>query len=128
MPDLKIGVQQVVLNELAKLEQYLGQIATITSGFRSGDPKEHGQGLAVDVMFPGYPGSLFDLYLAAERFGFKGIGIYPDWKYLGVTKGGLHLDMRIEKPARWTGYRNTLSGNNVYGALNKDELKRLGII
>jgi len=43
---------------------------------------------------------LLDFYLAAERFSFNGIGIYPSWAHKG-----LHLDVRelrkYQPGARW---------------------------
>lgn len=27
---------------------------------------------------------------------FQGVGIYPDWYYHGVKRGGFHLDLRID--------------------------------
>lgn len=58
----------------------------------------HYVGKAVDCHAVGI--SLLDFYLAAERFPFGGIGIYPCW-----NNPGLHLDIRPlregEPGARW---------------------------
>jgi hypothetical protein len=68
----------------------------VTSGYRPGDKKQHGQGKAVDIVVPDWDLPLFDLYLFAERFGFSGIGLYRSWRYAGRECGGLHLDVRTE--------------------------------
>ena len=47
----------------------------------------HYKGMAVDCHAKGI--NLFDFYLAAERFYFTGIGVYPEW-----NNPGLHLDIR----------------------------------
>lgn len=53
---------------------------------------------AVDALIPNYQGGPVNLLLDAMRFGFRGIGWYPGWKYKGIMCGGLHLDMR---PLKW---------------------------
>lgn len=61
------------------------------------EDSEHYRGLAVDLHFNGL--TLIEQYLAAERFPFTGIGVYPYWNQLG-----LHLDVReLKTPygARW---------------------------
>ena len=54
---------------------------------------QHPIGTAVDLHIENM--SLFDQFIAALRFGFVGIGVYPLWKH-----PGLHLDMRINVPHR----------------------------
>lgn len=62
---------------------------------------KHYTGNAVDIIFPGiFPGDLPDLYFAASRFVFTGIGVYPYWEINGVRHGGLHLEISEEKPRR----------------------------
>ncbi|HDL19933.1 MAG TPA: hypothetical protein ENH30_01510 [Nitrospirae bacterium] len=51
---------------------------------------QHPLGRAVDCHVAGV--DLLDMFLAAERIGFKGIGVYQ-W--------GLHLDVRVGGIARW---------------------------
>ena len=95
---------------LDEFREAVGSPLIVTSGYRGGDPAQHGLGRAVDVVAPEWGGSLFDLYLMAERFNFSGIGIYRDWLYNGKKLGGLHLDTRLIlgsnnaelKGARWT--------------------------
>ena len=58
---------------------------------------QHYFGRAVDLHFNKL--SLMEQYLAAERFNFPGLGIYPYWQH-----PGLHLDIReltSYKGARW---------------------------
>ena len=59
---------------------------------------QHYAGLAVDLHFAGV--SLLDQFLAATRFPFTGIGVYPYW-----NNPGLHLDCRVltdtNMGARW---------------------------
>lgn len=114
----------------------------VTSGFRNGDPKEHGKGLAVDIVVPDFKGHLLDLFLEAERFPFGGIGLYRDWVYKGNRIGGLHVDMRPlgsqDMAARWFCIRDgaekfqnhsliTKLQQN-YISLNAENLKLYGVI
>jgi len=99
-----------LMKYLDEFRDCVGTPLVVTSAYRKGDPGQHGLGKAVDVIAPQWGGSLFDLYLLAERFGFTGIGIYRDWLYNGKRLGGLHLDTRIIvgsynpalKGARWS--------------------------
>lgn len=118
---------------LLKLDAFRDFINTpliVTSGFRSNDPGQHGKGLAVDVVAPKWDKPFFDLYLSAERFGFKGIGIYQGWSYKGQPVCGLHLDERDTdgKPgARWLGLGNSRD-KNIYYTFNLENLFKLGFI
>lgn len=103
------------------LDEFRDSIKTpliVTSGYRKGSPGQHGLGKAVDVIAPKWEGSLFDLFLISERFGFTGIGLYRDWTYNGRRTGGLHLDTRlvignnnpVKKGSRWIGVREGSEG------------------
>lgn len=118
------------------LREFVGMTIHVVSGYRDGDPREHGQGNALDLICPGLP--LLDFYLAAERFGFTGLGVYPHWQWDGVVTGGLHCDVRPlgvrigthnteYKGARWLAYKND-EGNQIYTVLNKENLKRYNVI
>jgi len=109
------------------LREFLGYPLYVTSGYRIGDALTHGKGLAVDLMSPEYTSikSLMDLYLGAERFGFTGIGVYPDWKWEGVTYGGIHVDFRFTDAARWMGVMKGM--RQTYVGLNRELLKAYGI-
>jgi uncharacterized protein YcbK (DUF882 family) len=123
-------LSQELLSQLELLAAELKQELLITSGYRPNDPSsQHRLGLAVDVV-PSVKIKLLDLYLAAERFKFTGIGVYPDWKNgSGEITGGLHLDVRVaDKGARWVGTKKKGAAGNDYFGLNFSVLKGLGII
>lgn len=115
--------------ELDAFRQFLGAKMIVSSAFRAGDPKEHGQGLAVDIIIPTYSGKhLVDALFHAMRFKFRGIGIYPDWAYKGEVMGGLHLDMRlVEHRAMWSG-RKGMGNANTYFPLDVETLKVMGLL
>jgi len=84
----------------------------------------HGEIMATDVM-PVPPGgaSVAERQRwveVARQVGFRGIGLYPDWK----PRPGLHLDTRPVSAlsggvvATWSGVRNA-QGKQVYGAIEK---------
>ena len=100
----------------------------ITSGYRPQDMgSQHALGLALDIMAPKFTGSLYDIYLAAEHLNFKGLGVYPDWVYMGKKLGGLHVDERIAtKPSRWMGV--LIQHKQEYIALNSTNLKLHGVV
>lgn len=123
--DLYDAVNQDVRDELDLLSEFIKEDLYVTSAFRPGDPREHGERLAVDVICPTM--NLFDFFIASQRFIFSGIGIYPDWKFNGNKVGGLHLDMRTAKfRAIWMGVM-TDSGQK-YIELDKENLKAHGVL
>lgn len=123
-----------LLLKLDDFRDYLGSPIFITCGTQGEHAanSQHYQGKAVDVVFPDTKMGLLDRFIAAERFGFRGIGIYPEWKYQGRDFGGLHLDVRPlsyeldgtqeYQQARWICYEG-----NYYG-LTHANLKGFGII
>lgn len=115
---------------LEKLDAFRAMIncpVIVTSGFRaSSQGSQHQLGLAVDIVAVGFSGTLHDLYLAAERFNFKGIGVYPDWTYVGKKVGGLHLDVRTGPPARWIGIGR--GKDNTYVKFTEANLKKYGVV
>lgn len=120
----------LLLLKLDRFREFINSPLIVTSGYRANDPGQHGKGLAVDVIAPGWGKPFFDLYLAAERFGFKGIGIYQGWQYKGNAINGLHLDERDTegKPgARWMGLGNSRD-KNIYYTFNLENLFKLGFI
>ena len=70
-----------------------------------GDDNEMPKGLALDIMFPTLERHhLPDLAIKALKFGFTGVGIYPNWQYKEKTIGGMHVDYRPKrKKATWIG-------------------------
>lgn len=120
-------IDRGLLLMLDLLVDVVGVPAIVTSGYRPQSMgSQHALGLACDVMFPSYTGSLRDLYLKAEQIDFKGLGVYPDWHYAGNTIGGLHLDERLGKRARWMGV--LMDGKQQYIALNAENLKKYGVV
>jgi len=90
-----------LLKRLDALREFVDKPITILCGYAtSGHVKnsQHYFGKAVDCYCEDL--SLLDFYLAAERFSFNGIGIYPSWAHKG-----LHLDVRelrkYQPGARW---------------------------
>jgi hypothetical protein len=72
---------------------------------------QHWFGTAIDVMLPDGP-DLQTAFGVAERIGFTGIGVYPDWH----PYPGMHLDIRHDReplnPATWAGILE--NGKQVY--------------
>lgn len=124
------GVQKPQGYVVEKLEAFATELKTdlyVTSGLRVGDPGEHGKGLAADILAPGFPGGLLAFYLAAEHSNvWRGIGVYPAWRFDGKVIGGLHVDIRAGKTARWMGL-GTGKGQT-YVALTPENLKKHGVI
>lgn len=89
-----------VLIRLDAFRNYLNVPFYVTSGVRpetDGKTSYHTRSkgaCAVDIMCPEYAGHPIDLIFAALRFGFNGVGYYPDWQWKGLKCGGLHLDTR----------------------------------
>lgn len=98
-----------LITELQRLRDHLNRPIFVTSGYRYGDgSSQHHKGLAVDIVCPTYTKDrgVESLLWEALRFDFKGIGVYPNWKYQDIEVGGLHLDFR-EAPvkAMWMGIK-----------------------
>ncbi len=75
--------------ELDSLRDYVGQPIVIHRGYDAAARRsQHSHGLAADLHIVGMP--LVEAFLAASRFSFMGIGVYPWWH-----NPGLHLDMRV---------------------------------
>jgi hypothetical protein len=152
-PDSKVDnwgdptkIDPFLLLFLDEFRDALGSPLIVTSGYRGGDPAQHGVGRAVDVVAPKFRGSLFDLYLMAERFNFSGIGIYTGWYYQGKRTIGLHLDTRLIlgsnsdalKGARWLCVRPGLTNETPFSEgikipqkylpLDHKHLKEYGVI
>ncbi len=105
-------IDHELLKRLDQWREYLGKRVVITYGTHGTHSKksQHYLGRAVDVVVPEWDRPLLELYLSAERFGFRGIGLYKHWKYEDKEVGGLHLDTRIYEDdpehlnhARWLG-------------------------
>src|SRR5687767_8066128 len=92
--------QLLVFDFIHMVDQYrsfLGYRMVVSSGTQGehGQSSLHPSGRAADFVFPELtPVRLFDCFLAATRFEFTGIGIYPHWKSDGRVCGGIHLERR----------------------------------
>lgn len=130
------------LHRLYDFRRYLGVPIYVTRGVqvnghssRSYHYKENG-GCATDQVIPDFEGTAVDLILAAERFGFTGIGYYPHWFWGSEDNviGGLHLDSRPLKwdsdftlnyrEARWMGVKR--NGKQHYIPLTFANIKKYG--
>ena len=122
-----------LLLELDRLRQFIGVPIIITSAFRSASNgneggSQHNIGLAADIIAPSFKGSLLDLYFAASRFEFRGIGVYRDWEHAGKKVGGLHVDVRpADHRALWFCYKDA-QDTQQYIALSLETLKGFGVV
>ena len=126
----------MLLMKVDDLRDSIGQPIHVTSGYRSGDTKEHGRGLALDIVCPGI--SLLDFWIEAERYAFPGLGVYSHWHWDGMVTGGLHVDQRMLglrigshdtefRGKRWFAFKNE-NGVQVYTTLTKENLKKWGVL
>ena len=94
------AIDDILLLRLDDFRHFLSCPFYVTNGVRpetDGRSSYHTRSkgaCAVDVVIPEYNGHPIDLIFAAMRFGFSGIGYYPDWQFKGIKCGGLHLDVR----------------------------------
>lgn len=111
---------------LDDFRHYIGVPIVVTSGVSTSGHSTNSYhypqngACATDIIIPKYKRSPFDLILDATKFGFNGIGYYPHWQLGGVVYGGLHLDSRPFKAARWMGV--PLNGKQVYIDLTYENL------
>lgn len=111
------------------LDQYRDFIDTkiiITCGTQGAhtEGSQHYLGTAVDVVFPDISKKdLFDLFIAALRFPFNGVGMYPHWK----PYGGLHLDVR-SAPSKALWLARLDGEKQVYIDFKLNELKKDKVI
>jgi hypothetical protein len=108
-----------LIRELVLFRKFLGRSVVIHCGTQGNhvEGSAHYRGLAVDLHVPGM--SALDAFFAAARFGFHGIGVYPDWH-----NPGIHVDRRDlatgEPRAFW------MQRRGVYIALNAANLNIKG--
>lgn len=110
------AISEVLLLRLDDFRHFLNVPFYVTSGVRAhreGRSSYHSKSkgaCAVDVVMPECGLHPIDLVFAAMRFGFSGIGWYPDWEWKGLKCGGLHLDTRPlgVDPDGTSNYRHSL--------------------
>jgi hypothetical protein len=106
---------------LDSYREYINKPVIIHCGYSPGvghvPNSQHYLGNAVDFHVVG--ASLLEQYLAAERFDFTGIGVYPYW----VTPG-LHVDVREVKSFSF-GARWYCDKDGVYKPLTAEVIKSL---
>jgi hypothetical protein len=95
--------------ELDAYREFVGTPIVVSCGTNKQHLEDsmHPSGDAVDILFPEKKlTDVFELYLAAMRFGFGGLGLYNHWRAAadGEIIGGLHLDWRRDPHrALWMG-------------------------
>lgn len=104
-------IAPALVYKLDALRAFIKKPIIINRAFVLNHPREHGFGLAADITIPDL--HIVEQYLAAERFDFGGIGVYPD---------GLHLDVRLT-PSRWGS--SILNEERIYVKLDRKFLKNL---
>ncbi len=118
-------MNQELILRLEALREFVGRPVIIHEAFATSGHapnSQHYLGNAVDLHIEGF--SLIEMYLAAERFNFTGVGLYgPDvWR-----NPGLHLDVRPlakgQPGARW-GCR-MVEGKRVYGPLDEGFIRQI---
>ena len=115
---------------------FIGQKIVVVSGTQGTHEQNsyHPIGLAVDIAFPdARPGESFDLWIAALRFDFQGVGYYPKIKFNGREVGGLHLDVRPKRMYKslWVGVPSDESESRtglVYYGASIEGLKKAGAL
>jgi hypothetical protein len=124
-----------LLGYLDEFRHFLGMKVVVLCGTQGQHVanSQHPYGKAVDIIVPNWKKHILDLMLAATRFPFRGLGIYPDWVYNKKRVGGLHLDTRdltISTPkvhkAFWMGIKQ--NGKTTYLPLDFKHLKQHKVI
>lgn len=98
-----------IVRGLDRFITMVGSKPTIISDYRPGDPRQHGQGRAVDVVFHGLdPAYVISVAQASKLF--KGIGLYQN-EVGGVS---YHFDTRVDsiadpnRPNMWGAFIRTV--------------------
>lgn len=94
------------------LDRFIGMVGskpTVISDYRPGDPRQHGKGRAVDVVFYGLDPAYVIATAQASKL-FKGIGLYQN----EVGAESYHFDTRIDsiadpnRPNMWGAFIRTV--------------------
>ena len=135
-------VRKICFELVFKLDQFRGYIKKpvyVLGGYKSTGTvhvknSQHYDGRAVDCFIEVGPReSRLNLLIAVYRFGFTGLGVYPDWQMGGKRGLGLHLDVRPveellrgQSQAQWMGVE--VNNKNEYFPLDELHLRRFNII
>ena len=123
-------INPALISELNKFRSFLGKPMIVLCGTQGSHCANsyHYQGLAADLCIQRGI-TLIDLFIAACRFEFYGIGIYHDWRYNNERVIGFHLDIRQLDPL-WDGkYRaHWLSTSDKYLPINTENLKKYNLL
>lgn len=126
-------IEKAVIFLLDRMRENMGQSIIIHCAYDSSGHSTNSQhylGRAVDLHIQNVP--LIDQYLLAERYGWRGIGVYTDW-----NNPGLHLDLRrvgdysddytLYRGARWGRQNKWQDGviKPVYVALDTEFFKHV---
>ena len=108
-----------IVKSLDKFVSIVGIRPVILSDYRQDDPKQHGQGNAIDVVFPGGDSTtIYEQALDSSLFG--GVGVYLN----DAGHVSYHFDSRLLKPdgtpAKWGGLVT-----HPYDALEETHVKRI---
>jgi len=122
-------IQEDLVLKLNDWRELIGSSVIITSGTQGlhVEGSYHYKGMAADCVITDAKMHPLDMYIAAVRCGFKGIGYYNFWKYGSNIVPGFHLDVRT-KFASWLGVHNPKNNSRFYTKFNYDNLTDYEII
>jgi len=117
------------MQELDAFREYVNTPILIHCGTQGEhvEGSAHYMGIAADLEFPKLTlAGLLDMWIAAQRFQFGGIGLYPGWRGVdGEIRGGLHLDGRKGRRALWMREPTPMQ---TYIAVNVENLRKYRLI
>ncbi len=79
------GLERELLEKLSVAESLFGETFHVTSGYREGDNRSHGEGLAVDIAIGG-SAERFAVVKALIRAGFWRIGVYDKHVHADMSR------------------------------------------
>lgn len=126
-------MSHALLKELDLYREFVRTKITVLCGTQGEHARfsKHPKGEAVDITFLERGDTpLFELFLAAFRFGFTGVGIYPHWKCEGKLVGGLHLERTEGETPRkmWLAVRPNPEDSQVYLPVSRKNLRLYGVV
>lgn len=102
------NLQPDLVDLLGQLEKAVEMPVYITSGYREGDTKSHGHGLAVDISDnlqgkPIWSGWRHRVLKAAYALGFRRIGVYDRHIHLDLWEGQTVDGRPVPQDVTWFG-------------------------